>query len=533
MDDPVATPTEASTSGATVARAGGMLVFFLLLSRVLGLLRDTVMGYQFGVNNVTDSYRIAFTIPDTIFYLVAGGGLSSAFVPVFSEFLYTDRKKEAWRFFSVVVSLCSIIILVLILLAWIFAPQIAGFMGAGKPAATIAEAAAMSRILLPMQYAFMIGSVLIGVLYAHKRYLVPGLAPNVYNVGLILGGLLLPKLMGLGIESMAWGALVGAIIGNFVIPAFSVARLPGRTFKPSLDIHTDGVRKFFTLFLPTVLGFSLPSLCALISQKFASGYGEGINTVLFYSTNLMQVPHGIFGQSLALAAFPVLSQFYAQQRMDLYRDQISRTLRTILYLAIPSSVLLAACAPQVVHLIYGYGKAASEPELALVAETLQIFTIGIWAWCLQPMLMRGFYSVHESVKPVVISTVMTVGFTILCATLNHTPLEFRILPWASNVAAIVLTMLLIFSLQKRVGDLNLGAVLRTALQSLLGSALAGGFAYGAFLLIHPGRKILLAGAFLAIFAMAGWIYYAVTRAFKMPETEYVNRALTRLSRKKQ
>lgn len=517
-----------------MARAGGQLVFFLLLSRVLGLARDTVMGYQFGINNATDSYRIAFTIPDTIFYLVAGGGLSSAFLPVFSEFLYTNRPKQAWRFFSVIVCLCSLVILALIGIAWAYAPQIAAFMGDGKPASTIAEAAAMSRILLPMQYAFMIGSVLIGVLYAHKRFIVPGLAPNVYNVGLILGGLLLPGLAGMGIESMAWGALVGAVVGNLVIPAYSVFRLPGRSFTPCLDVKTEGVSKFAKLFLPTILGFSLPSLCAMIAQKFASNYAEGTNTIMFYSTNLMQVPHGIFGQSLALAAFPVLAQFAAQKRMDLYRNQLNRTLRTILYLALPSSALLAATAPQVTDLIYGYGKAGAQAraELALVAESLQIFTIGIWAWCLQPLLMRAFYSLHQSLRPVLISTAMTGLFIGIAATFQNTPLGFRILPWASNLAAIALTLALLFSLQKQVGSLGLSSLLATFAKAGIASAAAGAAAWGAFAALPPMGKLPLAITFLVVCSAAGWIFYFITRAFGMPETEYVHRAMRKLNRSK-
>src|SRR6476659_1346279 len=145
------------------------MIFALTLSRILGLLRDTVMAAQFGIDFSTDAYRIAVTIPDTIFFLIAGGGLSSAFIPVFSELLYTDREREAWDVFSVVTTISALMVSALIAVAWVFAPQIAGFMAAGKTHLLpngqkvpltqhdLDQIIQMSRIMLPAQFAFMVG----------------------------------------------------------------------------------------------------------------------------------------------------------------------------------------------------------------------------------------------------------------------------------------------------------------------------------------------------------------------------------------
>ena len=513
----------------------------LLLSRVLGLLRDTVMAYKFGVQIDTDCYRLAVAIPDTIFMLIAGGGLSSAFIPIFSEFIYTDREEDAWKVFSVVTTICAIFVTALIGVAWLLAPKIAEFMGAGKTIQmaginfdvdqiVIPRITELGRIMLPAQFAFLIGSVLLGTLYARKQFLAPGLAPNVYNVGIIAGALL-GSFGGIGIAGMAWGALIGAIIGNLLLPTFFMVG-KGGWLRPSLDFRAPGVKKFFNLLLPVILGFSLPSVCSLITQKFASMYPEGMNTVLTLSNNLMMAPLGIFGHSLALAAFPVLSQFFAQNRMDLYRDQVSKTLRTTIYLSMPASAILLALAPQIVNLAYGYGKTDAD-NLADMAHALQVFALAVWAWCMQPILMRGFFSIHQTARPIIIGTIMTVVFIALCALGTNAHIGFLVLPAATNVAAILLVFALFLGLERQVGTLDRIGIVKTLGKSLVGSTAMGTFAFGCFWLFPAEMgKVIEFAMFLFVFCLAGWLYYFVTKGLGMPETQYLSRAFDRLQRKR-
>lgn len=536
--------------------AGGIMMASLLLSRLLGLLRDTVMAAKFGIQFDTDSYRLAVTIPDTIFFLIAGGGLSSAFIPVFSEFLHKDRERDAWRVFSVVTTLSAIMVSALIGIAWIFAPSIAAFMAAGKTH-TLANGSkipltphdldqivTMSRIMLPAQFAFMVGSVLLATLYARRRFVAPGVAPNIYNVGIIIGAMVGPTL-GIGIAGMSWGALIGAAVGNLVLPILVMLRLGGH-FTPSIDIKTPGVDKFFKLLLPVIVGFSLPSVAALITQKFASHYGEGVNTVMTLSNNLMQAPLGIFGQSLALAAFPVLAQFFATNRMPAYRKQISKTLLTVLYLALPSALFLFAIAPEVVQVIYGYGRAAKDAhivpvwfgpsmpeELAQVVVALRWYAIGIPAWCIQPVLMRGFFSVHQTVRPVVIGTVMTGLFILMCYLSEFTNLGYTSLPIASDIAAILLAISLWFALEGQIGGkLERKNGLIVFFQSLAASMAMALACWAIYRVVpHDLRKFLFVGVFLVVACVAGWIYYYITKAFKMPESDYLTRAMRKMDRR--
>lgn len=503
-----------------------------LLSRVLGLLRDTFFSAAFGLGVVNDSYQIATRIPDFIYLLIAGGGLSSAFIPVFADYWHKNKREEAWRVFSVVTTLTTIIASVLVLIAWIFTPQMVHSIGHGKPPEAFPTAILISRIMLPAQVAFLVGSVLLGTLYARKSFLAPSLAPNIYNVGIIIGAAVLPHLMGLGVEGVAWGAVVGAYLGNIVIPSLSMAKI-GSKFKPSLDIHVPGVGQFFKLLLPVILGFSLPSMVGIVGQYYASPYGVGANTALNYAGNLMLAPNGIFGQSLALAVFPVLSQFVAQNRMDLYRKQLSTTLRTVLFLSIPSSVLMFVLAPQIVDVIYGYGKGHDPKALAVIAGCLQIYSIGVFAWCVQPVLMRGFFSMHKTFLPVAIGTAMTLLFIVECYAIQGNPLGIQGICWATNVAAILLIIILYWALEKNTGKLNRRGLVVTSVKTLIASAVMIPVAAGGGLVIQSGhRRFIEICGIITVSLAAAWAFYLAARLMKMPETAYFDRAVAKLSRRR-
>ena len=505
----------------------------ILLSRILGMVRETVMFAQFGIGLDTDAYRIAVLLPDMIFMLVAGGALSSSFIPVFSDYWHKGKKDDAWKVFNSVVTISFVSTCVLVSLAWAFAPQIVDFFRDKKPETVMPAAIQMSRIMLPAQIAFLVGSSLIATLYVRRHFLAPSLAPNVYNVGIILGAAILPRAMGMGIESMAWGALIGAIIGNIVIPVILMAKA-GSSFTPSFDTRHPGVRKFFLLLLPVVFGFSLPAVASLITQKFASSYGaDGINAILGAANNIMQAPLGIFGQSMALAAFPVLAEFVSTNRMDLYRGQVSKTLRTVLYLGVPSGAFMLALAPQIVNVLYGYGEATRSPgQLAGLADCLRVYSFGIFAWCLQPVLMRGFFSLQKTFKPVAIGSVMTLVFIGLCmVSVRLWPTDYRMLPWAANVAVLALVVALYFALEKDVGKLDGVGILRTLGGSMLGAGISGGIAYGLMVLWNPIGKGMEILSLLIVGTVAMWAYYFVTKGLKMPETGYIDRALKKLDRR--
>lgn len=515
-----------------VGRASLIMMASLLLSRVLGIVRDMVMASEFGRGAETDAYRLAFQIPDLIFFLIAGGALSSAFIPVFSEYLHTDREEEAWKIFSVVVTLMSLVLTGLIALAWVFAEPLAHVVAPFKSQDLIPLISYMSRIVLPAQFAFFIGGIMFGTLYARQRFVAPGLGPNIYNLGIIFGALFLSSMFAPGIIGMAWGALGGAVIGNLLIPLLVMMSL-GSRFRPSLDVRHPGVKKVFKLMMPVVLGLSLPGVYGLIMQAIGTGYEMGINTALDLSNKLMQAPLGVFGQSLAIAVFPALAQFFAQKRMDMYRRQLEGTLRTVIYVTVPISALMIVMSPQIVTAVFEYGK-FREADTMATARCLQMFGIGVSAWCLHPVLMRAFFALQHSVTPIVLGTLATAIFVGLVFGLRALGFDYAALPLASSISAFALVAMLLWAVRARTEGLDLGGIGTTALKALIAAVGMAMFLYLAATLLPSGsgrgRNLW---AILKVFGfglLGAWLYYGLTRALGMPETRYVNRALVKLSR---
>lgn len=504
----------------------------LLLSRVLGIVRDMIMAWRFGQNAETDAYRLAFQIPDLLFYLVAGGALSSAFIPVFSEYLHTNREKEAWKLFSVVTTAMSLLILALIAICWVFALPLAGLVAPGKPVDDLPLIAAMSRILLPAQFAFFIGGLMFGTLYARQVFSVPGLGPNIYNLGIIFGALVISNFVVPGVMGMSWGALIGAVLGNLIVPMWAMVRM-GSHFRPSLELSHPGVKKVFKLMIPVVAGLSLPAVYALVLQYFATFYGQaGINSAIDYANRLMQAPLGVFGQSLALAAFPALAQFYAQKRMDAFGSQLQKTLSTVVYLSVPVAALFLFFAEPIVDAVFQHGRFTDENSKA-VAACLQYFAIGVAPWCMQPVLMRAYFAVQNTLTPILMGTVTTIVFIVMAAVLTSLRVGYTMLPLAGSVASIMLVVMLLAGIGRLSPQMVRSELVKESLLALIAALVVTAIPFVIWKVWMPNipAGFGAVAAFGALFFFVAWGYYAVTKAMKLPQTAYVDRAMAKLNRK--
>lgn len=523
-----ATVQNDSSPKPNVGRASTIMGLSLFLSRVLGILRDVIMGAQFGRNATTDAYTLAFMIPDLLFFLIAGGALSSAFIPVFSEYLHTDRRKEAWHIFSSVATIMSTALIALILLVFAFTPQLISAIIDHKQEANYGLIAQISRILLPAQYAFFIGGLMVGTLYAHQRFSIPGLGPNIYNLGIIFGAIVISHFVHPGIMGMAIGAVSGAFLGNLIIPFFAMRKLGGE-IKVNFDFQHPGVKKVFVLMAPVIFGLSLPGVYAIIMRSLASRYPDGIITSIDFANKLMQAPLGIFGQSFAIAIFPALAQFYAQKRMDMFRSQVEKSIRTVLFITIPLAVFMAIAAPDISGVLYSWGKSKTASQEGIVVS-LQLFCLGIPAWCLHPILMRGYFSLQQTLKPVIVGTVTTGVFVLLCSLLQASPLQWRGLSLASSLAAIMMCIYMLFSLSKDVGGLDLKSIAK----GLDGTAIATlGLTIAALIpaFLVPTGNVLLSVLRLALIAGFGSVAFTViARKQKLEEITVIDRAMNKVQK---
>ena len=387
-------------------RSAAIVTASVFCSRVLGFFRDWTLARQVGSNAITDAYNAAFTIPDLLNYLLAGGALSITFLPVFLSYFSSERKEEAWRVFSIVLSFTCSLLVILILLAEIYAPVLTPWIAPGFDAEQQRIVTRLTRIMLPAQAFFFIGGILSAVQYAQGRFLIPSLAPLIYNGGIITCGVLLSGRI--GIDAFSWGVLAGSLVGNCLLQIYGARKLSAR-FRYSLDLKHPGFRRFFRLTVPIMLGFSVIFVDDWAIRWFGSYLPPASISWLNYAKRLMLVVVALFGQAAGVAAYPILARLAAQKKWDELRGSLEDALRHVMLAVIPISVLLALLSRPAVYLLYSKTRLTTG-DLDQTALALEIFLLSAVGWGTQSIIGRGFYALGDTLTPTIIGSVLALTF---------------------------------------------------------------------------------------------------------------------------
>jgi len=466
----------------------------VLLSRILGFVREWTVAHEFGSNAVTDAYYAAFTLPDFLNYLVAGAFLSLTFIPVLSRCIAENREEDGWRVFSTVTTFMGIALAGLVIVGEIFAPQLATAIAPGFRASEKEHVVFLTRLMLPAQLFFYEGGILSAVQYAKGQFVVPSLAPLIYNAAIILGGVLLAARM--GITGFAVGVLVGSLSGNFLLQVYG-ARRAGARYLPNLHIRHPDFRFFVKLTIPIMLAFSIVFTDDWIIRFFGSYLVPASITWLSYAKNLMRVPLGVVGQAVGVAAFPFLAQLYSEKRFEELNRTLNATLKGIMLILLPISALTIAESRPLVYMVFSHTR-LRPPDLDATAATLGFFSLSMFAWGAQNILARGFYAARDTLTPAVSGTIMTAlnlpMYWFLCRHLQYLGLAL-----ASSLGVIAYTAVLFVLLNRRIHNAEstallvflakmgvastLGALACHEAASLLEARIAWQSTHGAFLVL--------------------------------------------------
>ena len=332
-----------------IAQSAGIVMASVLASRALGFLRDWTVAHQIGSNAATDAYYTAFTLPDFLNYLVAGGSLSLTFIPVFSKYAAEGREEEGWRIFSTVITVMGLVLVALVILGEAFAPRLVSLIAPGFDPSQKEHVVFLTRLMFPAQICFYLGSILSAVQYAKGQFVIPSLAPIIYNLGIILGGVLLSPRY--GITGFSIGVLAGALAGNFLLQIYGAARA-GARFVPNFDVFNPGFKLFVKLSLPIMLALSLVFADDWIIRWFGSYLQPASITWMSYAKTLMRVPLGVVGQAIGVASFPVLAQLYSEKKFDEMNRTLNSTLKGTILLLLPIGAITMAISQPLVHLIF-------------------------------------------------------------------------------------------------------------------------------------------------------------------------------------
>ncbi len=357
----------------------------LLASRVIGLVRERVLGTTLGVGGEADVYQAAFRVPDLINYLVAGGALSIVFIPLFTAHLERGDEARAWRSFSILANFLVGALGSLVLVGLVAMPWLVGLLAPGFSAEQLAQLTHLSRIVLPAQIFHLLGGLLSAALLSKERHAVPALAPLLYTGAIIAGGLWTGTA-----EGFAWGVLVGAILGPFGLPLWACLR-EGLRWQLVFDPRDPDFRAYLLRSLPIMLGWSIVGMDETVVTYFASSFTEGSVAILGYARTLMKVPMGVFGMAMGIAAYPTLTRLCAEEKTGEAWKILARASRQVLVLALGSQVLLTVAGPELGALVYSARK-IQEDQLAELGLCLGVFSLALGAWTVQTLLARGFYA---------------------------------------------------------------------------------------------------------------------------------------------
>jgi putative peptidoglycan lipid II flippase len=433
----------------------------LLLSRVIGLLREMVVAQLFGQGGNTDTFYFALIVPDFLFYLIAGGVLQSSFTPVFIQWREEHGEKEAWKLCAIVCSYVALIAGVFITIGEVWAHPLAAMVVPDKPELW-PQVARLTRVVLPAQIAFLLGSVLMGAQWAGNRQFLSNLGSSIYNLGIMLGGALAAHFLGpqKGIIGLTAGALIGAFVGNLGLQLWAVHRL-GARLRPCFDWRHPGVRRVFRLALPVIFSLSIVQVDSTINRWFAGWLFDGAATALERGYRLMMVPVGIFGQAIAIGSFATLTELGRSGQWDEFKATLNYALRVILYLALPATVLLIVLREPVIRLVFHHGR-FQEAAVGDVAVALIFFALGIVFWCAQQVVARAFQGLQDTRTPAWTGTVVTVVFVGLNYVLMHAFVRTWGEHWGHGGLALSTTLsaglhlsAMLVLLRRRIGPLGL------------------------------------------------------------------------------
>jgi putative peptidoglycan lipid II flippase len=397
-----------SSANRQIARAAGLVTTAFVISNLAGLARQILVADAFGTSAAMEAFNAANRISETLFNLVAGGALGSAFIPTFAGLLAKDKRTTAWKLASSIINLVLIILVLLSALTAIFAPQVVRYLIAPGFAADPAKeelTILLTRMMLPSAVLFGLSGLVMGILNSHQKFFIPALTPSMYQVGMIFGVVVLSPSM--GIQGLAWGVVIGAAL-HLALQLPLLFR-QGISYKPVLGLNSPDVREVARLMGPRLLGVAVVQLNFWINVRLASLQPAGSVAAIQFAFALMLMPQAAIAQSIATAALPTFSSQIAQGKIGEMRQSLAATLRGILLLSIPASLGLILLRVPIITLLYQRGEFTAQ-STELVAWALLWYGIGLVGHAMVEILARAFYALHDTKTPVLIG--------ILAMTLN-------------------------------------------------------------------------------------------------------------------
>jgi putative peptidoglycan lipid II flippase len=469
-----------------VAKAAGLVSFGTLTSRIMGLCRDVAIAFAFGAGLYSDAFFVAFRVPNLIRRLLGEGPMSSAFIPVFSEYREERSEKEAWKLASNLTGLMGGLALCITVAGMFAAPVIVRIIAPDwdldgvKGGVTVR----LTRLMFPYLFLVVLYALAMAVLNSCRRFFVPAAAPALLNLGMIWGALVMSPFFDPPVMGLAWGVLLGGALqlGVNVSPLHRV----GYRWRPGFDTRDEGVRRVGRLMVPTVVGLAVNDINQVVDTILASLLAEGSVSWLFYGSRLTQFPLGLIGIAMGTAILPTLSAQSARGAQEEFRETISFGLRVVFFLTFPAIVGLTVLRAPITALIFQRGEFTFGDTVA-TGQAIFFYALGMWAAGGIRILASAFYSLKDTRTPF-LTAAAAMAVNILLNLYLMTVMGHAGLALASSLSVIFQFFLLARLLRQRLGPFGLRRILAETGKTVAASVVMGLLCALALTVLPPAQE---------------------------------------------
>jgi len=454
--------------GRSLFKAAGLVSLALIASRLLGYLRESLLAARFGATHTTDAYLVAQEIPTALFASVSAA-LVMVVIPVYRTVVERRGEAAGWRLINIILNVTLLLAVLLVGLGWVLSPSFIPMLVPGLPTDALSLAVNLTRIMLPMMFFLAVAGVASAVLNANRMFTPPALMGFVSNVA-VVGGLLIVSGPA-QIDWVAYAVVLGAVFTMLV----QVPWLPrlGYRYEAVLDWRDPGLRQILRLILPVILTTLAVQSQNFVDRYLASGLAEGSISALNYAVRVNSLPYGVIGAAVTTVMYPHLAELVARGQIDGLGSSLVRGLRMLSFVLLPMAVGLVLFREPVVQIFFQRG--AFDPRATeATAFALQFYAVGILFFGWLDFLNRCFFALQDTLTPMIASIGM-VGLNICFNLLLVGPLSHGGLALGTSLSTVVAILFLLWRLARRIGALDLRALLRTV-GLHLGTAVVGGLA---------------------------------------------------------
>lgn len=519
-----------------IAKSAGLVGIAVMCSRVLGLVREQIFAAFFGAGYAYDAFVVAFRIPNLLRDLFGEGALSAAFVTVFSHYDERYDASRTWKLASNVLTFLTIVISLLTLLGTFSASYIVDILAPGfneTPGKTELTVT-LTRIMLPFLLFISLSAVVMGILNTKGKFFIPSLASSFFNLGSILGGVtLFYFLPHYGLEpiiGMACGTLLGGILQLAIqLPSL---RKTGFTYSPALNLKDPGLRRVLKLMVPATVGLSAVQINIFVNTNFAASCAEGSVSWLNYAFRLVQLPIGLFGVALSIAVLPIFGRHTANKNIDGLKETLASSLTMVFCLTIPAAAGLALLSEPIIRVIFERGAFTSMDTIA-TAQALSLYSIGLFAYSANKLLVPAFYALDDTKFPV-IGSFTSVVINIILIQLTITAFQHKAIALSTSITMMLNFCFLSCVLYKKLNGFSIAYLFNGLWKILCGTALMAGsliILRDLFSDLLHGDLLLQCAGVAIIILLAVTVYTATLLFLKLPElVDFMHKIKARLKK---